>query len=399
MKHPYIPTLKFIESYWKQITWSFPKDKNIVVGLPNKFVSPNAHIFKNDQFYWDSYFTILGLLPSGRASLAKGMVDNFVYLFDRFHIIPSRNRFYNVGISQPPFLTSMGKEVFAITGDKKWLKKVADTAALELKDYWMYDGTGERAEYHLAYQGLSRYCDHFIVHFTAEHESGWDMTSRFDERCLDYLPVDLNTLLYKYEIDLAEIYSGLGKTALAKKFKLQAAKRKATMMRLMWNVRANYFFDYDWNHKQQSNFWSLAGMYPMWAGMVTAAQAEKMVKSLRKFETKFGLVNTLNKDLSKDYKQWDFPNGWPNQQYIVIKALLNYGYEADAKRLAKKWLDLVAAQYKKTGKVWEKYDVVSGGTGKAGHYQTQYGFGWTNATFSRLVFELWPEAWNASRQK
>ncbi|MCH8020390.1 hypothetical protein IH785_11060 [candidate division KSB1 bacterium] len=73
----------------------------------------------------------------------------------------------------------------------------------ELKNYWM----GTKKEIHLMFQGLSRYCDHYITHYTAEHESGWDMTSRFNERCLDYLPIDLNSCLYKYEIDLAETYN------------------------------------------------------------------------------------------------------------------------------------------------------------------------------------------------
>src|SRR5690606_16814488 len=106
------------------ITYYHPKDKAIHLGLPNKYLAPNNEIFKFDMFYWDSYFTILGLVKDGQVKLAKGMVDNFVYLWDRFGIIPMRNRYYNLGTSQIPFLTSMAFEVYEHTHDKVWLARV-----------------------------------------------------------------------------------------------------------------------------------------------------------------------------------------------------------------------------------------------------------------------------------
>src|SRR4030095_5255464 len=113
----YKDCLKYIEKYWKEITCFCPQDEFKHLGLPNKFISPNENIYKNDQFYWDSYFVIIGLVKCGRADIAKGMIDNFLFLQKRFNIIPMRNRFYNLGCSQPPFLTTMAREVFSVNND------------------------------------------------------------------------------------------------------------------------------------------------------------------------------------------------------------------------------------------------------------------------------------------
>ncbi|MEW5896640.1 MAG: trehalase family glycosidase [Nanoarchaeota archaeon] len=385
LKDNYEQCLTYIENYWKEITFSLPKNKNIHIRLPNPFVSPNSNVFKNDQFYWDSYFIILGLIESGKVSLAKGMVDNLVYLYKRFGIIPSRNRFYNLGISQPPFLASMIMEVFNISKDITWLSGVAKIAEDELKNYWM---NGNKEGKHLVYKGLSRYCDHFITHLTAEHESGWDMTSRFNEHCLDYLPVDLNSCLYKYEMDVAEMYKILGYGLKEKYYLSQAGKRRETMTELMWNNKKGFFFDYNYKFKKQADFYSIAGFYPLWAKLVLDSQAKKIQGNLEKFEYKGGLANTQRTGLSGEFKQHDYPNGWAHQQWIVIKGLLNYGFTEDAKRLAEKWLELNKKVFLKTGKFWEKYNVVSSNVGKAERYPAQTGFGWTNAIFVKLVKEF-----------
>jgi len=386
-KEDYKECLKYIESYWEKITYSLKKDNGIYIGLPNKFVAPNADMFKEDQFYWDSYFIILGLVVSKKIKLAKGIVNNFVYLHKRFNIIPARNRFYNLGISQPPFLTSMALEIYSRTKNKNWLKKVAKVASKELKNYWMQN---KKPETRLVYRGLSRYCDHHVCHEASEHESGWDMTSRFNAECLNYLPVDLNSLLYKYEKDLAKIYLILKKESEEKEYLKKAEKRKKDMNRLMWNEELGFFFDYNHIKKKESKFYSLAGFYPLWSEMATNEQAAKMVKHLKKFEFRGGITNTQKSKLSREYKQWDYPNGWPNKQWIIIKGLLNYGYRNDAMRLAKKWLDLNKKVFEKTGKFWEKYDVVNCKIGKSARYKTQEGFGWTNGVFVRIIDELFP---------
>lgn len=378
----YKKCLRYIEKYWSSVTCEHPKDKGIHLGLPNEFISPNDGIYRNDQFYWDSYFVILGLVKCGREELAKGMIDNFLFMQKRFNIIPMRNRYYNLGSSQMPFLTSMIKEVTPLIDDKKWVRKAMKAAERELNTYWMNKSL---TEIHIVYKGLSRFCDHYITHLAAEHESGWDMTSRFHDHCLDYLPIDLNCALYKYEMDLAEYYKGARNNTQYANYLKQANARLKTMNSLMWNNKKGFFFDYEYKHRKQSAFYSVAGFYPLWARLATPGQAKRMVGNLKRFEYKYGLANTQANNLSAEYKQHDFPNGWPQQHWIVIRGLMNYGYIEDAMRLAKKYLDTNNNIFNKTGKMWEKINVIKGDPGFSERYPTQPGFSWSNAVFLRLV--------------
>jgi alpha,alpha-trehalase len=296
-----------------------------------------------------------------------------------------RNRYYNLGSSQMPFLTSMIKEVYQVIDDKRWLRRAMKAAETELHSYWMNKSL---TEIHIVHAGLSRYCDHYITHLAAEHESGWDMTSRFNDHCLDYLPVDLNCALYKYETDLAEYYKLIKNHKLYNTYLLQSEKRRRNMNKVMWNFEKGFYFDYDYKHKRQSTFYSLAGFYPLWARMATHTQAKKMLDHLKIFEYEYGLANTQATGLSHEYKQHDYPNGWPQQQWIVVRGLLNYGFRRDAIRIAKKYLDLNKSLFEKTGKLWEKYNVVNGDTSSQERYPTQSGFAWTNSVFLRLIHKF-----------
>jgi alpha,alpha-trehalase len=388
IENKYAECLRYIKFYWDKITFYHPKDKGKHLGLPHKFVSPNSDIFRNDQFYWDSYFVITGLVKSKKVKLAKGMIDNFIFLLNKFGIIPMRNRYYNLGTSQIPFLTSMAMEVFEATKDKSWLLNVIKAAEKELEVYWMNKNL---TEVHIVYNDLSRYCDHYITHLGAEHESGWDMTSRFHDRCLDYLPVDLNSCLYKYETDIALAYGLSNKKAVAKKYFDKAEKRKVQMNELMWNDKHKFFFDYNYYTKQRSAFLSVAGFYPMWANLASQEQAAMIRENiLPVFEYDGGITNTQATGLSADRKQHDHPNCWPQQQWIVIKGLLNYGFHEDAERIAKKWLDMNVKVFNETGKFWEKHNVQSCDINvyNSDRYVLQSGFAWTNAIFVRLVCEF-----------
>lgn len=272
----------------------------------------------------------------------------------------------------------MALEVFQKTQDKLWLRSIATVAEGELSKYWM-------DEHHLSLGGLSRYCDHFITHTTAEHESGWDMTSRFNDHCLDYLPVDLNSCLYKYESDLAGIHRLLGDLAKGDRFEQQAEKRKADIVRHLWNDKKGFFYDYNHDLKRQSSFVSVAGFYPLWAKLATQEQAEQVRGNVKKLEYDGGLANTQKTRLLKPLRQHDFPNGWAPQQYIAIQGLLNYGFREDAERLAQKWLTLNQDLFLKTGELWEKYNVVQRDLGKSERYRMLSGFGWTNGVFVRLA--------------
>jgi alpha,alpha-trehalase len=255
-------------------------------------------------------------------------------------------------------------------------------AEQELNSYWLGDN---KLESHLFDDGFVRYRDHYMNHITAEHESGWDMTSRFRDRCLDFAPVDLNCLIYKYENDLALYYEDKKDEKKAIHYRRRANHRKAMINQFMWDEKEGFFFDFNEETKKRSDFYSLAGFFPLWIGIVDEEKAEKVREKLVFFEYEGGLVTTQQNSISPEGRQWDWPNGWAPLQLIAVEGLMNYGFEEDAKRVAEKWVKLIEKFYRKNGKIYEKYNVVDGEMAKSERYQNQDGFGWTNAVFLCFV--------------
>ena len=157
----------------------------------------------------------------------------------------------------------------------------------------------------------------------------------------------------------------------------------------MWDSKRGFFFDYDFQLGQRTKVWSLAGYFPLWAGIADERQAKLLRNHLVRFEREGGLVTTEKSYLRGSRRQWDYPNGWANLHWIVIDGLSRYGYHEDAKRIAQKWVTTCHNVFQKTGKFWEKYDVVTGSVAAEARYPTQSGFGWTNAIFIKLLSEFW----------
>ncbi len=82
-----------------------PQPNSSLLPLPYRYVVPGGRF--REIYYWDSYFTMLGLEQSGRHDLVVEMVKNFAYLIDRFGHVPNGNRSYYLSRSQPPFFAAM----------------------------------------------------------------------------------------------------------------------------------------------------------------------------------------------------------------------------------------------------------------------------------------------------
>ncbi len=382
--------LEYIDNYWETCTFNTAKTRitsprNIVmragsVSLPNPVVSPNHLYFAGTQFYWDTYFTILGLIDSGRVELARGMVDNLLYLFKKFELFPARNSWTSRGRTQPPFMTRMAIEIYVAKGaDDAWLDDAMKIAQKEYESVWKQ---GDRYDLRT---GLSRYAPKYFRHHLAVFESGWDLSSRFSSEH-DLLPVDLNSLLYQYEADfLLWAKKRKNQRAITKWTKALAARKKA-MDKYLWDEEDGFYYDYCPGTDKKIK--SLAGYFPLWCKAASKSQATRCINQLSVFEQAGGLAST-EKILSSK-KQWDYPNGWPPLQLIALLGIAQYGKNAEAERIAQKWLTCNQKVYKKTGKLWEKYDVVDLAVGKPGRYPTQEGFAWTNAVYVRLckLFKL-----------
>jgi alpha,alpha-trehalase len=388
---------RYIAGYWQKLQRYHPEDDESLLGLPKPYLVPayeEGHEFDfNELYYWDSYFMVQGLLDTEHKDLVVGILDDLLSLFKRFKVIPNASRTYLMGRSQPPLLTSFIFDVYeAYNMDKEWLKGKIEVAKAEYATVWM--GTA-KPNWRQVHQGLSRYFDVNLLNDLAEAESGWDMTPRFNRKCLNYLPVDLNAMLYKYEIDFARSAEILNDQTEAEAWRAKAKQRKQTMDKLMWDHLRTWYYDYNFVKQKRSTVSSLAGFYPVWVGMVDDKRAAKMVKTLcNRFEEKGGLATT---DMQLGYNkfipgqlptQWAYPNGWAPLHFIAIQAMKRYGYDKEAKRIALKWLKTNTDWFTEHGVFLEKYNVVQPHKPPLkGVYPTQVGFGWTNAIFERLCQE------------
>lgn len=386
----------YIKDYWTKLERFNPEGDDSLVGLPKPYLVPayeQSHSFDfNELYYWDSYFIVQGMLDEDHKKLVLGILEDLISLFKRYHVVPNASRTYLTGHSQPPLLTSFIWDVYeAYKLDKPWLKRKIEVAKEEYRIVWM--GTKKPNE-RLVYQGLSRYYDINHIDDLAEAESGWDMNPRFSRRALNYLPIDLNSLLYKYEADFAKSAEILGDKQEAKSWREAMSRRSNTVNKLMWDKNRDLYYDYNFVKQKRSHTGSLASFYPLWSGMVDEAHAKKLANGLSRFEYKGGLsatdVPTLSRFMPYSIAmQWAYPNGWAPLHFIAVKGLQRYGYHDDARRIAMKWLKTNLDWFSNHHVFLEKYNVVQPKKPPAkGLYPSQTGFGWTNAVFERFCQEF-----------
>ncbi len=423
--------------------------------LPNRYVVPGGRF--NEMYGWDSYFIILGLVHDHRSGLARGMVENFFFEIENYGAVLNANRTYFFTRSQPPFLTSMIREVYEHPDgkplSKDWLAKAYDYAQ---RDYALWTSST-----HLAGDtGLARYKDigegpvpemaddsdyysHVIRWLLAhpdahtgylidapEHptpsqaatlartscdiaaskvcarayadghrlssafysgdramrESGFDTSFRFDPfsgSTDDYAPVCLNSLLYKYESDMAHFATLLGRTKEAAEWNRRATTRRSAINKYLWNPTAGMFYDYNFVTHQRSTYNYVTAFYPLWAGLASPKQATAIEHNLSLFEHEGGLAMS-DKDAGV---QWDLPFGWAPTNWLAIKGLAQYGFTSDASRISNEFSQTILQNFLRDGTIREKYNVVSGSANvkvSAGYKSNAIGFGWTNGVYLQM---------------
>ncbi|MGY5850167.1 alpha,alpha-trehalase TreF [Salegentibacter sp. F14] len=406
-----------------------PSDKQVsgtLIPLPNPYIVPGGRF--REIYYWDSYFTMLGLQEDGETQSIENMLDNFAWLIDTYGFIPNGNRTYYLSRSQPPFFALMvgllaeikGKEVYkkylpALQKEYDfWMAGSQDQEAgayrrvVRLPDgellnrYWddknsprpeSYREDVETAEKAIA-QNPDRTRKEVYRDLRAAAESGWDFSSRwlsingngdfnlYSIHTTQIIPVDLNSLLYNLEQSLARAYELGAAPEKAQEFRKKAENRKTAMEKYLWEEQSGFYFDYNFKDANTTGIYSLAGVYPLFFEISKEAQAQKVAQTIKQvFLRPGGLVSTPH----HTGQQWDAPNGWAPLQYMSIEGLRNYDKDQLALEIKKRWLDLNQKVYSKTYKLLEKYNVEdlskeSGG----GEYPTQDGFGWTNGVYQKL---------------
>lgn len=399
-----------------------------ILPLPNPYVVPGGR-FK-ELYYWDSYFTMLGLAASGRKTLLRDMARNFAYLIDTYGHIPNGNRTYYLSRSQPPVLALMAElfESVRVEPALKFLPYLRREYA-----YWMDQGEqlrpGEAHRHVVRMPGgelLNRYWDDrdspreesFIedvltartgsrpVHevyrdLRAAAASGWDFSSRWLDqdgglatiRTTAILPIDLNSFMYKLELKIAELSGLAGDAAMHADFAQKAEERKSAVIRFMWNEKEGGFFDYDWTRGKIRPNLTAACVTPLYVGLARQSHADRLATLVSNRLLKPGGVATTE---IVSGEQWDRPNGWAPLQWIAVRGFANYKQHALSKDIAQRWLMIVENYYERHNKVVEKYalsDVrLQAAGGGGGEYPLQDGFGWTNGVTRALI------AYRASRK-
>lgn len=425
-KEPFViqkdePMSEHISRLWEHLERRNRLDRGSLLALPYKYIVPGGRF--NEQFYWDSYFIMLGLAAENKWAEVEAMVKNFAYMIRKYGYIPTANRTYFLSRSQPPFFALMVKLLAEHKG-KKVLREYAPLLVAEYR-FWMKGRMKLEDTEHFAYRRvvqmrdgslLNRYYDNkatprpeslhedtatasdsvdrqgdrLYLHLRAAAESGWDFSSRWftdpqDIRTIhaaDIIPVDLNSLLYMLEETIADAYNSFLHPITVRRYRRKAAHRKASIKKYLWSNKQQFYMDYNFHTRRRTGVLSLAAVFPLYAGIATKKQAKHVAKRLEKeFLQAGGLVTTL----TNSGQQWDSPNGWAPLQWVAIEGLRRYGYTELADDITRRWLAINEKVFKKSHRLVEKYNVIGGdGLGGGGEYVLQDGFGWTNGVYVAL---------------
>lgn len=410
---------RHIASLWPLLTRQPDQAGGSLIPLPFPYIVPGGRF--GEIYYWDSYFTMLGLAASGQGEMLLNMVKNFSHLIGKIGYIPNGNREYFIGRSQPPFYSYMVELLAQVQGEKMlteylpylekeyryWMRGTdllnQETTAIDhvvrlpggeiMNRYWDENDSPRPESYRedVELAEKSEQASSLLYrNLRAGAESGWDFSSRWFKKggslksihTTSIIPVDLNCLLLHLEEVLARAYAAVGNENSAKKFERLAGMRKYAIQQYCWNGDKGFYFDYDFRAEIQHETGTLAAAFPLFCQVASEEQARLVAEILKeRFLKPGGLVTTLQ----NSGQQWDAPNGWAPLQWIAVAGLENYGIHDLARTIASRWLQLNRQVYQRTGKLMEKYNVVdmhleAGG----GEYPGQDGFGWTNGVFLAL---------------
>jgi alpha,alpha-trehalase len=410
-----------IDGLWDQLTRSTPSAPPFasLLPLPHPYAVPGGRF--REIYYWDSYFTMLGLEESGRQDLAADMVRDFAYLIDTYGHIPNGARTYYLSRSQPPFFFKMveltsprdpagafarylqelkREYAFWMDGSRGLGRGSASRRVVALPDgsilnrYWDDRDTPRDESYRedskLAISS-GRDPPQLYRDIRAAAESGWDFSSRWfaDSRSraeidtTEILPIDLNSLLFGLENAIRAGCQRRADAACVREFSAHAAARRAAIDQYLWDASSGAYFDYRFTHRARGTKLSAAVLYPLFVGLASQAQAASVARiAARDLLKPGGIVTTL----LETGQQWDAPNGWAPLQWIAVAGLRGYGDAGLAAAISCRWMVNVDEVYRRSGKLVEKYDVMNTGLGgRGGEYPTQDGFGWTNGVMRKLI--------------
>lgn len=410
------PIIDHLNELWDVLKRNPDATSGTLIGLPFPYIVPGGRF--REIYYWDSYFTMLGLEVSGRIDLIENMIKNFAYLINVTGHIPNGNRTYYISRSQPPFFAMMVALLAKVKGHEV-LKEYLP--ALEKEYHFWMQGSSELSVTTQSIQRvvrmpdgsvLNRYWDNdpsprpeayiedlhvaaksnkdpqiIYRHIRAAAESGWDFSSRWFAdpqemhtiQTTELIPVDLNCLLLQLEKVLLQSYLLQNNLTAAEIFAKKITDRTKAIQKYCWNENTGFYFDYHFTAERVTDRITMAGCFPLFTGIADDQQASAAAVIIREKLLGDGGVLTTTIETGQ---QWDAPNGWAPLQWVAYKGLSQYGHLDLANQIRERWMQLNEKTYTETGKMMEKYNVSNIHTqAGGGEYPNQDGFGWTNGVY------------------
>lgn len=391
---------EFIKNSWSEArTTAGEKD----LDLPYPFIPPCVVGEFRTLFYWDTYFTNIGLILDGHTDWARENVDDLLYALDHFGCVPNYTRKDGADFcSQPPLLSLMVKDIFEVTKDEKWLTKAV--AGLEKEyEFWMTKritpiGLNQYG-YNASDELLLEYYDYVSTrvslaqdisiqekiaiakNFVAEGESGEDYTPRYENHnALEYVQIDLNSHLYGLEEFLYGYFKGKDEEK-ATFYKEKMHVRLRLLEKYCFNEKTGVYCDYNFVKDKKNEMICAACFLPYFYGF--ARKYGNIAHVYQTLNCKGGVVAC--QDIGCYEYQWGYPFVWAPYQFFAYKALRNYGLCAEAKELRENYMQLLGSVFERTGALWERYD--ENGEAKDLEYPTQKMLGWTAGVYQYFVSE------------
>ncbi|SDH52643.1 alpha,alpha-trehalase TreF [Agrococcus jejuensis] len=409
-----------IERLWDPLTHrASPRLMGSLIDVPTPYPVPGGRF--RELYYWDTYFSMLGLAASGRTESVRDAVQAIASLIDRYGHMPNGNRTYYLSRSQPPMLACMvelaeacgaldGRDMLhalrrehaywvdgahALRPGEAHRASVAMPDGAVLQRYWDDHDSPREESYRedVATASASDRPAHEVYRdLRAGAASGWDFSSRWNDvpddlstiRTTQIVPVDLNALLVVLERLVARLSEADGDHESAERFAAAAADRCAAIDRWLWDDEAGAYLDHDLRTGASRPSIVGACVVPLFAGCASDEQARRTEEAVRARLLRAGGIGTSEHETGD---QWDRPNGWAPLQWLAIEGFRRHHLPL-GDEIAERWLATMQGVFDREHKLIEKYEIDGDdGIGGGGEYELQDGFGWSNGVTAALLAE------------
>lgn len=393
----------YIQNNWRNTIRTADCAEKTPFKLPKPYTTPCANAQFVNFYYWDTYFTNLGLMLDGMEQQAENNLTVMKFFIDFLGYVPNADHL--ITRTQPPLFTRAVYDYYQFTGKREVLETYLDAVCKELRFFetdrmtpcglnaygnmetnlgklQYYDAFDDR----LGYTKDERRIAPLVLTdgLLAIAESGWDFTPRFRSPgnrfdAGSFAQLDLNCILYDAERKAAELLAIVGREEAARQFRQKAQARKARIDQNMRDGKTGIYYDYNYQTGRLSDVLSAASFCPYALGVSNDAKGAAAV--MERLCLPHGISACEYRGEQEVYFQWDYPAMWPSNAYFAYLAMKNTGLDRQAQNVKETYIATVEAVFDKTGALWEKYDATSGAVCMTSEYETPEMMGWTAGVY------------------